>query len=176
MNLFTPNPLTDKFSLHRAYLEFYAELLEPLLDSPWPVLEIGTAAGGGMMMWRDYFTQATIIGIDNNPIEVKDRRRFIHCQRDAYTPDCVQFMEEHHRPFCLIVDDAMHSWQTQVWMLPRYCHQLSEDGVLVIEDVQDETTFDRLRAVVPPHFIGEAFDLRSVNGQPDDLLFTVRRA
>lgn len=176
INPFTPNNLTDHFSIHRALLDYYAVLLEPIRRSLWNVLEIGTASGGGMQMYRDYFESATIVGIDNNPLpEGTDMARMIHYQRDAYTPACLQFMEECHRPFCLIVDDGMHTIQTQEWMMPRYCHQLSEDGILIIEDVQKPEYLAHLMALVPRYFSAQAVDLRAINGQEDDLLFVVRR-
>jgi len=55
---------TDKIP---SYLVSYEEFLAPLRDAPFNFLEIGVLNGGSIAMWHEYFSRATIHGLDQNP-------------------------------------------------------------------------------------------------------------
>jgi hypothetical protein len=62
---------TDKNTLH-SYLELYEKLLSPKKDTAKNVLEIGIGPvklqnGGSIKLWKDYFTNATVYGLDIIP-------------------------------------------------------------------------------------------------------------
>jgi hypothetical protein len=56
-----------------------------------------------------------------------------------------------------------------------YLPLLKEDGILIIEDVQDVQWFSVLQAEVPEKFkkFIKIYDLRKNKGRYDDLVFTV---
>ena len=57
------SPQTDKYDL--GYVdEFYNKFFEPRRYSVQSLLEVGIAYGGSLLLWRDYFPNATIMGID----------------------------------------------------------------------------------------------------------------
>jgi len=62
---------TDKVA--NRYLDVYDPIFEPLVDKYITLLEIGVQKGGSLLFWRDYFPNATIVGID---IELPKDRGF----------------------------------------------------------------------------------------------------
>ena len=75
---------TDKGSLGHGYLGHYERILGPLRDEPITILEIGVSDGASLRMWADYFTRATIVGVDINEVLSPARRGSPRC-RDRFT-------------------------------------------------------------------------------------------
>ena len=55
---------TDKSHDDHKYSDLFASLFDPIRESVLNVTEIGVSAGQSMLMWHDYFTHATIHGVD----------------------------------------------------------------------------------------------------------------
>ena len=55
---------TDKSHDDHKYVDLYASLFDPIRETVLNVTEIGVSAGQSMLMWHDYFTRATIHGVD----------------------------------------------------------------------------------------------------------------
>ena len=55
---------TDKSSTNHCYLTTYARALEDLRQTARNVMEVGVFYGGSLCMWRDYFPNAQIVGVD----------------------------------------------------------------------------------------------------------------
>ena len=69
---FKNNKYTDKGTAH-SYLPLYETLLKPIKDTAKNVLEVGIGDfgpknGGSLLLWKTYFTEATIYGIDILPL------------------------------------------------------------------------------------------------------------
>ena len=60
------NSRTDKNTLH-SYLPLYQKLLGKKKLTSKNILEIGIFNGGSIKLWNDYFTNATIYGLDVVP-------------------------------------------------------------------------------------------------------------
>ena len=58
---------TDKNTVH-SYLPLYQQLLEGNKESAKHVLEVGIFQGGSIKLWSDFFTKATVYGLDIMPI------------------------------------------------------------------------------------------------------------
>src|SRR5260370_16410289 len=56
---------TDK--VPNGYLRTYDRIFEELIDRPVKVLELGVRTGGSLRLWRDYFPNGTIAGLDVEP-------------------------------------------------------------------------------------------------------------
>ena len=54
----------DSDKIANRYLERYDPILEPWVDQPVTLLEIGVYKGGSLLLWRDYFPSGTIVGVD----------------------------------------------------------------------------------------------------------------
>lgn len=79
--------------------------------------------------------------------------------------------------FDILVDDGPHTLASMIDFLRMYLPLLKDDGILVIEDVQDINWIDNLREVTPDQwkpFI-EVYDRRSVKGRYDDIMFVINK-
>ena len=91
------NSLTDKQRSH-GYLDLYETLLSSKKHTAKNVLEVGIGDfnlknGGSIKLWRDYFYNAHIYGLDILPIDrvmdelLDDERVILHTSTDAYNED-----------------------------------------------------------------------------------------
>jgi SAM-dependent methyltransferase len=95
-------PTTDKHSL--GYAPVYRELLRGNCAAR--ILEIGTAYGGSLRMWRDLAPDGLIVGVDlKRPDDLPQGVVFIQSgqQEDSLIDRAILF-----GPYDLIVDDASH--------------------------------------------------------------------
>jgi 23S rRNA U2552 (ribose-2'-O)-methylase RlmE/FtsJ len=120
------------------YLEKYEEYFHHLTESQICLLELGVKKGGSLLMWRDYFKQGTIVGLDINHVHLKDSTDRIHIfqglQQDEKILDKIR-NETATGGFDIIIDDASHIGELtslSFWYL--FDNHLKPNGVYVIED------------------------------------------
>lgn len=127
----------DKSSRFHNYLDFYQKHL-PDRGFSGRLLEIGIMDGLSLMMWREYYPNAEIVGID---IVNKD-----HLHNDAWkVPKSIKLLQVNgtvEKPvralgnFDIIIDDGshfMHDQQRSFELL--YYKQLNKGGFYIIEDL-----------------------------------------
>lgn len=177
--------LTDKQSLH-SYLPVYEHFFKNRKENVKNVLEIGVKKGGSIKLWYDYFSNATIYGIDNNYDEfivqdIKDelieneRVKLLIC-KDAYNVDIAASL--YGTKFDFMLDDGPHTLESMISFIKLYIHLLSDDGVLMIEDVQSIEWIHTLIESVPnelKQYI-QFFDLRGIKGKYDDIVFVIDKS
>jgi hypothetical protein len=180
------NNLTDKESSHR-YLDLYENLLNKKKFTAKYVLEIGIGDfnlknGGSIKLWRDYFKNATIFGLDILSIdrvidELKDDDRVkLFTSIDAYDKN---FVENNilnlNIKFDLILDDGPHSLVSILKFVFLYSQLLSDDGILIIEDIQKMEYIDYLKEAVPENLKPyiKVYDLRHLSYCSDNIVFTI---
>lgn len=127
----------DKSSIFHNYLDFYQKQL-PDRKFSGRLLEIGVMDGLSMKMWREYYPNAEIVGID-----IKDMS-FMH-NTDWQVPESVQLIQcdgtdpkqlKKLGNFDIIIDDGSHYWSHQQKSFEHlYYSQLNKGGVYIIEDL-----------------------------------------
>ena len=191
MNLadFIDNFKTDKNTTH-SYLGLYDKLLFKMKYTAKNVLEIGIGDfgeknGGSIKLWRDYFETATIYGLDILPMdrvidELKnDERVILYTSTNAYDENFFKthFLDKNVK--CdFMLDDGPHTLESMKQFIKLYSQILSDDGILVIEDVQSIDWIETLKNEVPDDlkpFI-KVYDLRVNKNRYDDIVFTVDRS
>jgi hypothetical protein len=127
---------TDKIELH--YLEVYDPILASRVDKKIKLLEIGVYRGGSVKLWRDYFPQGDIVGIDlqlpENFAPGERIQLFEGSQADTRFLSEVA-MKAAPDGFDIIIDDASHIGaltKTAFWHL--FDHHLKPGGLYAIED------------------------------------------
>jgi ubiquinone/menaquinone biosynthesis C-methylase UbiE len=71
---------TDKNVLHSYVDNVYEDIFKDLRQSTKKMLEIGVETGGSLLMWREYFPNVTITGIDIKPCpQAIGRDRILRC-------------------------------------------------------------------------------------------------
>jgi len=94
------------------YLRNYERACGHLRGVPIALLEIGVNKGGSLLLWRDYFTQAQIFGVDLHPpadlFDSSGRIRVVRGdQGDAAQMDAIA-SQANPFGFDIIIDDASH--------------------------------------------------------------------
>ncbi len=110
------------------YTEYYEKLMGPPRLAIKKVLEIGicgyrdipnNVVGASLFVWRDFFPNATIYGVDNDSRFVfNDQERIITRCADAYNDAQMhEVMEQFGGDFDMIVDDAVHDPAPQIMLM-----------------------------------------------------------
>lgn len=171
------NRLTDKNTTH-SYLPLYETLLAPIRYGARNVLEVGVNTGGSIKLWYDYFPNATIYGYDISERGLMYRdmknvpRIVLNLNENAYTSECTKKLEF---KFDFLLDDGPHTLESQEAFVELYSPLLSDNGILIIEDVQDIAWLAKLRDKTPEHLLPyvRAWDLRANKGRYDDIVFAI---
>ena len=176
------NARTDKNTIH-SYLPLYQQLLVHKKETAKNVLEIGIYRGGSIKLWHDFFTNATVYGLDIMSINdvwdyLKTNDKIIlHTSTDAYNEE---FFNTHllDKRFDMMLDDGPHTLGSMKQYIKLYSQIMTDDGILILEDVQSRDWIEILKQEVPEHlkpFI-KVYDLRSNKNRYDDIVFTIDRS
>ena len=186
LNRLVDNTLTDKNTTH-SYLNLYEQLLSGKKDTAKNVLEIGIGNnekdnGGSIKLWKKYFTNAVIYALDINPIykvldELKnDERIVLYTSTDAYDEEFFNntFLNKNIK-FDFMLDDGPHTLDSMKTFIKLYSKLMANDGILIIEDVQDISWVEILKNEVPDNLkrFVRSYDLRTNKGRYDDIVFTI---
>jgi 23S rRNA U2552 (ribose-2'-O)-methylase RlmE/FtsJ len=126
----------DKGSNH-TYIEIYHDLFKDRRFEKLNLLEIGVQYGSSMKMWKEYFENSTIYGLDLKP----------HCVKYAEDRIVIKIMDatkkheidEHlsNVNFDIIIDDGSHEFDDQVNSFKLLWEKMNPGGIYVIEDIFD---------------------------------------
>lgn len=127
---------TDK--IPNNYLDVYDRLFEPLIDRPVRLLELGVRTGGSLRLWRDYFPQSTIAGLDLEPQGGARQEERLHVYQGAQEDvSLLSRIAAEVAPdgFDIVIDDASHvavPTRASFWHL--FDNHLKPGGLFAIED------------------------------------------
>jgi demethylmacrocin O-methyltransferase len=166
---------TDKNNIHDYIVGFYEQEFAKYQNKKVTLLEIGTREGASLALWREYFSKGSIYGIDIEDLhpEFQGMDRVTFRTVDAYSPEVADSLPD----FDIMIDDGPHTLISMIQFLEYYLPKLKDGGVLVIEDVQEDSWFRILENALPDEYQGksECIDLRASKGRYDDLVFVVRK-
>lgn len=122
---------------------FYERLFSPFRDKAMAVIEIGIGGhnehgkgGESLLIWRDYFKNAQVYGIDINDKSFMDAGRVkTFCGSQVDLPFLDSVVEETGAPY-LVVDDGSHFVEHQLVSFKHLFPKLAPGGIYVVEDVQ----------------------------------------
>lgn len=170
---------TDKFFAHQ-YIEVYEGLFEPIREKALNVLEVGVNTGNSHRMWRDYFHNAQIYGVDIFDFcgGMKDEERIDVRFMDAYSFAAIESFGS--LKFDVLIDDGPHTFESLQFFVANYCRLMAPNGVLVVEDIPHADWIPRLSQAVPDDLKMNSFgidrrwvpDRNSIN---DELMFVIDR-
>jgi len=119
------------------YLEIHQKRFEKLRDLPISLLELGVAKGKSMAMWKEFFPNATIAGIDLLPEWESDDPRVRVYRGGQNDMELLDKVARECAPdgFDIIIDDAAHIGElvkSSFWHL--FDNHLKPGGTYAIED------------------------------------------
>jgi hypothetical protein len=178
------NSRSDKNTIH-SYLPLYEKLLTSKKETAKRVLEVGIWRGGSIKLWKDFFTNAVVHGVDIIDIntvwsEIKNNRGIVlHTSTNAYDSDFVttNFLNQNIK-FDFLLDDGPHTLESMKQFIRLYSQLMADDGILIIEDVQAWEWIDVLKNEVPEHLkeFVNVYDLRPNKARYDDIVFTIDKS
>jgi hypothetical protein len=178
------NIKTDKNTVH-SYLDIYDILLAKKKTTAKNILEIGICDGGSMKLWSDFFINATIYGLDIMKIDdVWDKIRnktnlVLYTSTDAYNLSFFTntFLNTNMK-FDFMLDDGPHTLESMKTFIKLYSQLMTDDGILIIEDVQEWDWIEILKRETPDHLKKYivVHDLRKNKNRYDDILFIIDKS
>ncbi len=187
------NSRTDKNTTH-SYIDLYQKLLVGKKETAVNVLEIGigdnpshptVTNGGSIQLWHDFFTNATVHALDIKPPEevwdkIKNNDRIIlYLGTDCYDENFFRenFLDKKIK-FDFMLDDGPHTLESMKQFIKLYSQAMTEDGILIVEDVQSIGWLEQLKEATPEHLkeYVETYDLRNIKGRYDDIVFVIDKS
>lgn len=170
--------LTDKNTDH-TYADTYEEHFGPIKTSTKNVLEIGVYKGGSIRTWYEYFPNATITGIDidssnlQTPLDDEDRIKLVY--KNAYCDETIEYLSD--RRYDIIIDDGPHTLESMLFFAHKYTDLLTDDGILVIEDIQNPEWIPYIVKFFPEEYLSrvKVIDLRNHKNRYDDILIILSK-
>jgi cephalosporin hydroxylase len=148
------------------------------------VLEVGIYHGGSIKLWSDFFVNATVYGLDIADnikcTEIKSKDNIIlHTSVNAYDSSffTTRFINQNIK-FDFMLDDGPHTLESMIQFIKLYSQIMTDDGILIIEDIPSLDWIPILTNIVPEHlkpFI-KSYDLRPNKGRYDDIVFTIDKS
>ena len=130
------------------YARHYDKLFTPLRDQPVKLLEIGSASGEGIKMWRQYFAHPDthIFGVDavkdtcafNTPGQLHSvgLGTFTFAHGDQGKPDFWErFISQHWGDFDIVLDDGSHINTDIIVSFIALWQHVKPGGFYAIEDL-----------------------------------------
>lgn len=120
---------TDKATYHN-FTDFYEKELEGMEIKT--ILEIGILNGSSLRMWKAFYPDAIVIGLDvQEPLDIPN---VICLKGDASDP---MFLMERFKDikFDLIIDDGSHKTQDQITAFNNLFDAVKSGGIYICEDV-----------------------------------------
>jgi len=113
-----------------SYYEAYDREFDRLRLNKMKVLEIGVQFGGSLVMWKKYFPNSDILGVD-----IADQRTFgknmPFIRGDQADPEFLKTLGS----FDIIIDDGGHTMKQQQVSFATLFPLLNKGGIYVIEDL-----------------------------------------
>ena len=135
---------TDKYThkyLGKNYLDFYSDWMSKKRFEVTKFLEIGVRGGASLRMWKDFFPNASIYGIDIDPTcksHEEDRVKiFIGSQNNK------EFLEQVMQEVGevdMILDDGSHIVKHMIFSFNVLFNSVKKEGLYIIEDLR--TTYE----------------------------------
>lgn len=124
------------------YTPYYSEIFKG--RNPKKILEIGIDTGRGLRMWREYFPEAEIFGLDGqiNLLFNEERIKTFHCDLGNLLSIEAAALKV-GEGLDIVFDDGSHVPQHQIDAAKIFVPLLALGGIYIIEDVE------HLEIVVP---------------------------
>jgi hypothetical protein len=133
---------TDKWGVHW-YASHYDRHLRARRSDVRRVLELGVggydrpdAGGASLRMWKDYFPEATVVGVDLHDKSALCEERILTVRGDQSDLEFLARVGRTHGPFDLVVDDGSHHSADVIGSFATLFPFVVDDGTYAIEDLQ----------------------------------------
>lgn len=127
----------------KSYVEkYYEEKFFPFKDKKINLVEIGVRSGASICLWKNYFSNAIIYGVDdlsdknNHNILVNDEwvsgENIHYIIGDAYSEEISKKIET---KIDILIDDGPHTLESHNKLIDLYIPKMKKNGIIIIEDI-----------------------------------------
>jgi hypothetical protein len=176
---------SDKGTLHDYINGYYDSEFSPKKNDSIRIIEIGVGYGHSMYLWRHFFTNAQIIGLEANANYLSnsvhnDCTRWINGEDpsitiklcDAYDDECINQFKDNE--FDYIIDDGPHTLESQIIFIEKYISKVKTNGKLIVEDIDGGENLNKLIEKALTYDIEyKVFDLRENKNRRDDIILEI---
>jgi hypothetical protein len=122
--------------LSHNYFQHYWTHFQSVREGVKKVCEIGVESGASLRIWKDFFPNAEIHGIDINPkcLEQEEERIQIHIGSQADEAFLDSFVHKTGGEFDIVIDDGSHLPAHQIFSFNYFFPRLTTHGIYVVED------------------------------------------
>jgi len=157
---------TDKTSYKRsghthAYTLVYNDLFKSKRNTPVTIAELGILDGASLLMWNEYFTNATIHGFEYNPKLIQQFKRYNLPHINLHPINVTDAQNVHDSfknvsaTYDIIIEDTTHQFPDQINVIRNAYQYLNPGGILIIEDIfkkYNEKDYLVALGEILPHF------------------------
>lgn len=161
---------TDKWGKHH-YTPIYYEMFRDRINDIKSVVEIGPAEGAGLFMFRDFFPNAVITGLEIDLDRVNKLKGYDRIKVHKYDQGSAYNNYQYSDIFenaDIIIDDGSHNPIDQIFTLQAVYPYLKEGAIYIIEDVAEKGIIP----ILSTRYIGEVHEL---SDRYDDRLIIIRK-
>jgi len=117
------------------FIQLYEKYFEKLRDEKLNILEIGIDKGDSLRIWRDYFRNANICGLDieKKNFTINDVDFFFGDQSNI---SFLKTITDKYHSFDIIIDDGSHVSKHIISSFNYLYRYLNNDGLYIVEDLQ----------------------------------------
>jgi hypothetical protein len=128
---------TDKHYEHDYFNLIYNDLFLPISKDVKKFIEIGSYTGQSLELWRDYFKNAIVYGLDINfsNVRLRDEERIVLQNVDQSNKEQLTKFSSEHENVDVILDDGSHTMHDQQISLAILFKTLKSGGIFIIEDL-----------------------------------------
>jgi len=152
---------TDKCSLQHNYCEKYEKYLPFGRDQELKILEIGVANGSSLKMWKSFYPNSTVIGVDIDPACIKhqDKQNNVFVEIGSQNDGVfLTLAAEKYGPLDLIIDDGSHIQSDMIFSFHcLFDLLLKNHGVYIVEDTSSSYWAELGGAIYAPNTCVEFF-------------------
>ena len=132
------------------YTPVYHKLFGTIRDKHIRVFELGIGSidpnvksnmgangkpGASLRGWEEYFPNGLIFGGDIDEKTLFETKRIKTFCIDQLSPSSIRKVIDHQEPFDIIIEDGLHTLESNVCFFENTIDKLSSDGIYVIEDI-----------------------------------------
>lgn len=166
---------SDKGSIHDYISSYYSKEFLGKRDQNIKLMEIGVHRGPSIVLWKSWFKNSEIIGVDNEDIYECERVYDKLIIEDAYTDKFIEKFSNEY--FDYIIDDGPHTLDSQIISATKWIHKVKSGGKIIIEDIQSINWIDPLKNSLDLSIVSEyrVFDFRNNKNRYDDIIFEITK-
>lgn len=132
---------TDKQYEHNYFDLVYSSVFDPIKEKVKTFVEIGILHGQSLILWRDFFQNSNVIGVDIDTSNAKkrleniDKTRIDFVELDQSNEAQLDLFASQHSNIDVILDDGCHRMREQQIGLAKLFKCVKEGGIYIIEDL-----------------------------------------